>query len=284
MKVISSLTIVVLAASIFPRTATADCSLIRERFKDRPNGTIFYYTNNGIKAARNGQKLKGLVGKSVFLLRKGIHPDSAGGVLVVKIGRNRDNAEATVTLRSKFVKKQIIRCKQNVQLRQRLDAIHGSKVSYEQFQAYVLRPAASRLSPSVKKQLDDLHFAYKGSIDVGNTCNRWTNEGGNLRQHSLVASDTGGTTLLDNLARGITSTALSFTGYANNDYDWTVRMIPYDRNRNRSSSTACITITAPEFVGARVLRINDLEERVPGTRRSDGNYDNKHFGDRNFSR
>lgn len=283
MNALYSLTTLILAGTALVQPAGAgDCRTVLNSHLSKANGTIFYNSGSTLKSVQEGQPISDLSGQSVYLLRKNIHRDSAGGVLVVKIGRMLQNRDATVTLKSKFAEKFITRCTENAELRKRLKSIDGAKVSYKQFQDYVLRPSASRLNSDVREQLDRIHFAYKGSIDLENSCDKWTNRGGNLRQHSLVKSDTGGTTFYYRFARTVQRVQFAIPGFADESFDWTVRMIPYDRDQNNGNSVACIRVTAPEIVGARVVRINDLEERMVGTRRDDPQYDQKHRGDRSF--
>lgn len=291
MKAVFFLSATLMLGTVLPDFVHArDCKTVLAEHRSKDNGTLFYNSDSGFRPIFEGEDIVELKGNKVFLLRKGIDEDSVGGVLVVKIGRQKDRGNSasssprtsSVTLRSRFTDTNITRCEQNAQLRQKLESINGTKVSYKQFQDYVKRPAASRLDAAVKKQLDKLHFAYKDSIKAGESCNKRTNQGSNLIQHSLVPSDTGPTTYINELASAFWN--LNFINRGNTSFalDWTVRMIPYDMPRGDRSETVCIEIRAPELSGARLLRINDLEERKPGVKRGDWRYNNRHHGDRKF--
>lgn len=262
----------------------ADCSTVYANASRYSNGTVFYNSDQGFSVVSSSNAMKGMIGSSVYLLRKGIDRRSAGGVLVVKTAVPKaDQSPSQVTLMTRFTKKQITACRKNADLRKRLGETFGRTVTYEQFQEYVHNPRATASLPSeVRRLIDKMHFAYKGSIDIGNLCDKMTNSGGNRAQNSLVKSQTGRTTVLYRYARLAAGTRLFSTGVADDSYDWKVRMIPYDRNPNVDSSTICIVITAPELSKAKLLRINDLEERQRDVKRDSWFYDNRHAGDREY--
>jgi hypothetical protein len=284
MKTLYFLTSLVLASTTMPQMSGAgDCSTVYSKHMHKANGTLFYNSGGDLRSVENGEAIEGIEGKSIYLLRKRIDSRSAGGVLVVKVGRDKRASEAKVTLRSTFKDKFITQCTENAMLRKRLESIYGAEVSYKQFQDYVIRPSAANLDPDTRRQLDKLYFAYKGSIDRKNKCDKRTDSKHNLRQHSLVRFDTGATSLVYNAVRSFGKVILAVPGYADIAYDWTVRVIPYDLDQKRGGGTKCIKITAPEIKGARMVRINDLEERRPEFGLDDSNNDSNHFGDRSFS-